>query len=375
MVFVDWFEPGYKAGGPIQSSKNLALAMSEDYDVRVVCTDRDLNDSRPYDGIEPFVWQAYAENVEVYYTRPGSMGLGRIRRLIRETAPSCLYVNGIFSPRFSVLPVIAGRLEKVRTVVSPRGMLQHGSMRFKRVKKETFVMLMRLIGLHGKTVFQATDEQEAEDVSRRFPENGGVHIIPNLLHPTVRRPYHTAKSPGRLSLVFLSRISRKKNLDFLLRVISGLPVDCRVSLTVAGQVEEPEYWRQCESIMGSLPSHVEVEAIGPLPNRELEDFYRRFHVFILPTHGENFGHAILEAMLNSKPVIISDRTPWTGLAERKAGFDIPLGDVAGFREAIRGFAMSDQAGYDRWAEGAFDFARERQKANDELKSRYQGIFA
>lgn len=375
MVFVDWFEPGYKAGGPIQSSRNLALAMSRDFEVRVVCSDRDLHDEGPYVGIEPFVWHAYDDDVKVYYAEPGSMGLSRIRRLIREVRPSCLFVNGMFSPGYSVLPVLAGRLEGVRTVVSPRGMLQEGSLRFKRTKKTAFLLLMRLAGLHRKTVFQATDDQERMDVQRHFPRNGGVHVIPNLLHSRDIDPVHTEKRAGELSLVFLSRISRKKNLDFLLHVLSGLPVDCRVRLTIAGQVEEPGYWQQCEALIAGLPGHVEVETVGPVPNRALTDFYRRFHVFVLPTHGENFGHAILEAMLNSKPVVISDRTPWSGLAERKAGYDIPLGDARGFAEAIRAMAALDQSGYDRWADGAFAFAKERQKANERLKSDYLQIFS
>ncbi len=375
MVFVDWFEPGYKAGGPIQSSRNLALAMSGEFDVRIVCSDRDLHDDKPYEGLEPFVWHRYSEHVQVYYASPGSMGMGRIRRLIREHRPACLFVNGMFSPGYSVLPVIAGRLEGVRTVVSPRGMLQEGSMRFKRPKKEAFLFFMRLLGVHRRTVFQATDEQERMDVMRRFPANGGVHVIPNLMHSGTISPFHAPKTPGILSLVFLSRVSRKKNLDFLLKVLSGIPADCRIHLTVAGQVEEPDYGRECETLIRALPPHIRVEIVGPVPNRELTDFYKRFHVFVLPTHGENFGHAILEAMLNSKPAILSDQTPWTGLEERKAGYAIPLDEEDAFEKAILHLAMTDQAEYNRWADGAFAFAAERQKANEQLKSRYLGIFS
>jgi glycosyltransferase involved in cell wall biosynthesis len=375
MVFVDWFEPGYKAGGPVQSSKNLALAMTGEFDVYIVCSDRDLHDEAPYEGIEPFVWQPYRDHVRVYYAAPGSMGLRRIRRLIREKKPSCLFVNGMFSPGYSVLPVLAGRLEGVQTVVSPRGMLQHGSMRFKRTKKKAFLFLMRVLGLHRNTMFQATDEQESEDVKSFFPSNGGLRVIPNLLNPEHIDPFHTPKSPGELSLVFLSRISRKKNLDFLLRVLSGLPDDNSIRLTVAGQVEEPDYWEDCAGLIARLPSHISVDVVGPVPNRDLSSFYRQFHAFILPTHGENFGHAILEAMLNSKPVVISDRTPWTGLEERKAGYVIPLQDIEGYRRAIRNLASCSQSDYYLWADGAYEFSKGIQNANDRLVPRYIEMFS
>jgi glycosyltransferase involved in cell wall biosynthesis len=44
----------------------------------------------------------------------------------------------------------------------------------------------------------------------------------------------------------------------------------------------------------------------------------------MTTWGENFGHAIAEALQHGKPVIISDRTPWRNLRDVQAGWDLPL---------------------------------------------------
>jgi glycosyltransferase involved in cell wall biosynthesis len=54
----------------------------------------------------------------------------------------------------------------------------------------------------------------------------------------------------------------------------------------------------------------------------------------LPSLGENFGHVIVEALSAGCPILISDRTPWRGLAERGVGWDLPLEDPAGFRGVI-----------------------------------------
>ena len=46
----------------------------------------------------------------------------------------------------------------------------------------------------------------------------------------------------------------------------------------------------------------------------------RSDLFLLPTGGENFGHAIFEALACGVPALISDQTPWRGLAAgRPAG--------------------------------------------------------
>ena len=56
LLLTDWFYPGYKAGGPIQSCYNLTLLLRNRFDIYVVCSDRDLNETRPYPGIRSGEW-------------------------------------------------------------------------------------------------------------------------------------------------------------------------------------------------------------------------------------------------------------------------------------------------------------------------------
>ena len=50
LVLVDWFAPGYKAGGPIQSCVNFVFAMKNIFDLSVLTTDTDHGDTVPYEG-------------------------------------------------------------------------------------------------------------------------------------------------------------------------------------------------------------------------------------------------------------------------------------------------------------------------------------
>ena len=52
--------------------------------------------------------------------------------------------------------------------------------------------------------------------------------------------------------------------------------------------------------------------------------YATHDLLILPTQGENHGYVIQEALLSGCPVLISDRTPWRGLAALGVGADLPL---------------------------------------------------
>jgi glycosyltransferase involved in cell wall biosynthesis len=73
---------------------------------------------------------------------------------------------------------------------------------------------------------------------------------------------------------------------------------------------------------------------GAVIPAQLMEVFRSNHFFVLPTLNENFGHAIIEALANGCPVIISDQTPWHDLEENGAGWVIPLKDKAKWSEIL-----------------------------------------
>ena len=73
---------------------------------------------------------------------------------------------------------------------------------------------------------------------------------------------------------------------------------------------------------------------GALAHEQVGAALREQDLFFLPTLGENYGHVVQEALLAGCPVLLSDTTPWRGLADRGVGWDLPLDDVAGFRAVL-----------------------------------------
>jgi glycosyltransferase involved in cell wall biosynthesis len=70
---------------------------------------------------------------------------------------------------------------------------------------------------------------------------------------------------------------------------------------------------------------------------------------------ENFGHAIVEALLAGLPVLISDRTPWRQLEQRCAGWDISLDDTEGFVRVIERCCEMDCDAFQRYRDGAKNY--------------------
>jgi glycosyltransferase involved in cell wall biosynthesis len=126
-----------------------------------------------------------------------------------------------------------------------------------------------------------------------------------------------------LHIIFLSRITPKKNLDFLLEALCS--VQSAITLSIYGPLCEPDYWQRCQSLMASLPANISAEYAGEVHPSKVLEVFSAFDVFALPTRGENYGHVVLESLTAGTPVLISDQTPWQSSAD--GGLQVmPLGD-------------------------------------------------
>lgn len=375
LILVDWFEPGYKAGGPIQSCKNFVKAFQNDYDLYIITSDRDLGDTTSYKGIQTGQWLNFNEHVKIYYASNNGLNFSTIEKLILGIQPDYLYLNNMYSLKFTIIPLLLKLIKKIRAniILSPRGMLQDGAIQFKKYKKKLFLTILQFLNIPQQITFHATDEQEKKDIQKYFPKASRVFVADNF-GPMIDLTWVSVpKISGELKLIFLSRISPKKNLLYALKLFADFSLNAKVFLDIAGGIEDKIYWEECKTVIKSLPSNFQVTYIGLMKNNEVYKKYTDQHVFILPTLGENFGHAIFEALLAGKPVLISDKTPWRNLQAKKIGYDISLDKPIVFKEAIRNLAEWDQAEYDLWSKSAWSYAKQYHIQND-TKAKYQEIF-
>jgi glycosyltransferase involved in cell wall biosynthesis len=146
-----------------------------------------------------------------------------------------------------------------------------------------------------------------------------------------------------------------------------------IALDIVATREDADYWRKCKKLISKLQFKVDIESYIDLPHAKIKPLLEKAHLFVLPTEGENFGHAIFEALAVGCPVLISDQTPWRNLESKKAGIDLPLSDLSGFTKAIQTFV---DMGDDEWQEyrnGALALARDYEN-NLEAVSQYKQLF-
>lgn len=375
LVLTDWYYPGYKAGGPIQSCRNLVLALKDVIDFYVFTSDTDLGEPKPYPDFVSDEWIALSPGENVYYGQHGTYSRKKLSSVIHSIKPDVVYLNSMFSVRFTIIPLIVlfFAKHKCKIILAPRGMLNDSALFYKPLKKKIFLRLFNFLGLHAGIHFHATDPKEEKDVTKIFPLAKSVTLAPNFANQKTPDRIIIDKNPGAIKLVFLSRITPVKNLLFVVDLLKNHTFPGTIHLTVAGEIEDKTYWQSCLEKVKSFPSNIQFEYAGAIEHEGLLDWLQQFHFLFLPTFGENFGHAIFEAFIAGKPVIISDKTPWQDLQSKDLGWEIPLSDEQGFVNAITEALEMGQHQYNVMSLMCATFA-DAYRNNNETRKRYLELF-
>lgn len=326
LIFTDWYEPGFQAGGPIRSLVNLVQKLP--FDFWVVTSNQDHNAPAPYKDIEPNIWTRRLHGEQVIYLDRAHQNRAFIQSLLAETKPDILYFNSLFSPRFTLLPLIIRRKWDAahKCILAPRGMLKRGALSKKKWKKKLFLGAARLMGLYKEVIWHATNEEEAGEIRFHFGHHKQIRIAANLSVATPVQESLIDKHRGKLRLFAMSRVSAEKNIVGGIRFLQTIDrPGTEVQWDIFGTLEDPSYLEECQTEAKNL-QYIKVNFKGQLAHEAIAEKTKDYHFLFLPTLGENYGHAIAESFLNARPVVISDRTPWQNLADEKVGWALPLNE-------------------------------------------------
>jgi glycosyltransferase involved in cell wall biosynthesis len=344
---MDFFLPGYKAGGPVTTVRNMISETASEVDWWVLTRDRDLGDAEPFPQVTRRVWVDRDDHRVNYIGGGGVTDAWHLLRELRRLRPDIVYVNSIMSRFASLLPLLGLRLGFVRgcrVVVAPRGELMPSALSFKARRKHLFLALWRLAGLQRMAVFQASSADEAEIVRKRLGSRAKTFVSADSLPP-----HHPRTTPRQipdlpLRLVQVARMNRMKNTDAVLRAL--LTVDAEILFDIYGPVEDARYWLECQKLIARLPARVQVRHLGELAPNDVLSTLEGYHASVLCSLSENFGQVVAESLSVGVPVIVSKTVPWATVVDGRAGWVIAPGD-----DASIAFAIQTAAGCNRddWA--------------------------
>ena len=336
LILVDWYLPGFKGGGQIKAVEYIVENLKAEFDFHILCRDHDV-DGTVYDSIVKDRW-IERDGIKIKYLSKNFPGnFFKIFKEIRCGKWDTVYINSFFSSFFSIFPFFQLRFRgpyKIRTILAPRGEFSLGALAGKKFKKNLFLLVAKVCSLHEYAVWQASTEFEKLDILRLFP-HANVVIAKELLPILDSAPVkYIHKESGKIKALFFSRISPKKGLDIALDILA-MERNASIALDIYGPLEDAVYWNMCQRKIELLPSNIEIKYCGELAHSQVKETIPLYHFLLFPTLGENFGYVIIETFLSSRPVLISDRTPWRELSESGVGFEVPLERLDLFHEKLR----------------------------------------
>jgi glycosyltransferase involved in cell wall biosynthesis len=325
LVLQGYYIPAFKAGGPVKTIKNMVDILT-DFQFSIITRDRDIGDLKTFSEIETNKWQKVG-NANVLYLSSYQITYTYLYLLIKRTYCDVIYLNSFFDYNFSIKPLIILKLLKVREcpiVLAPRGEFSKGALALKSFKKKLFIKVASILGLHNQIIWQASSILESRDITEALSVSADNIFVAKNLPTYVTAPVGKSDfvTTNELRVVFLSRISPKKNLHYAIEVLKF--VKGEIIFDIYGPKEDKSYWKLCFDLIQTLPANIKVNYCGIVKTEQVALTFSKYDLFFFPTLGENYGHVIAEAISVGTPVLISNQTPWRKLLENEVGWDLPL---------------------------------------------------
>lgn len=321
--------PSY--GGPFESVRNLAIALSRaghETEVRMPWSEeayRHQPDWEPASvsvrgkiSVSPLGWSA------------------QYGRELLATEVDVMHTHGLWlHPSWAALSWKA-KFDRPH-VASIRGMLERWAWEHHAWKKRPVWWLLERRNLESAALLHATSDQEALSIRERGLR-APIAVIPNGV--MLPEDWDAAAGRGKVekkTLLFLGRVHPVKGLPLLLEAFAKVRPS-GWDLKIVGP-DEGGHRKELENQVSALGLESVVSFLDPVRGKEAKRaLFDEASLFVLPTHSENFGIAVAEAMAHGLPVITTHGAPWQLLETERCGWWVPVsveGIAAGIDAATR----------------------------------------
>ena len=316
------------------------------------------------------------EGCHVHYISQKWMPWTTARRefldILAVVKPDVVHVNCCWSPMCSLVTFWT-KGQGMKVVYTPHGMLEPWIMkRHYWTRKVPALLLYQRRAIRLADLLHATAESEKEHLLA-LGWNENIRVIGNCINVDDIRMKPSWER--RKCILFLSRVHVKKGINFLIEAVAQLKEEMEgYVVKIAGPGEEA-YINELKGLAERLGVGDSVEFVGSVYGEAKFDLYRDADLFVLPTHSENFGIVVTEALACGTPVITTKGTPWEELVSWHCGWWTEIGTEATV-EALRGFLSLDVKELEGMGRNGRRLVEERyscQRIAREFMEMYKGV--
>ncbi len=257
-----------------------------------------------------------------------------------------LHLSAIYYPISWLLAPVAILLGK-KVVWTPHGELDPDAMIYSTGRKKAVLGFVRLF--KKRILFQSTCDAETGYIRNQLGYDTRIVQLPCFVEVVPKQ----VRSPQNHWL-FVGRIHPKKAIE---RLIKALPlVTPKKQLKIVGDYDN-EYGREMMALADTLGCREQIEFVGHKRDTEKYQLMADAYCLIMPSHTENFGIVVTEALTQGTPVIASRGTPWQILSDRWAGI-WASNEVDPLAEAMTQLANLSPETYAQYRANALEVVKE-----------------
>ena len=370
LIITTFFEPAFKAGGPIKSLRNMLnsnifeepIILTNDYD---------------YDGskLDEHLKKISLKTNNIFYLK-NVQHIKFFFSMMFKKEIKLIYINGFFNPLYQLYLISYFFLKDIKIIISPRGSLGRDELSIKPLKKMLLLRVLKFLFWlrpQKKIVFHVTSDREVKDIRRIFNyKNIECAFIKNLIDTSGF--YKPIRTNGLLNIVFLSRVSLKKNIHISKDIFSHVQ---NINFSIFGPFSSNEetYFKNLDQSLKKIKK-INYSYMGSIKPSSIKFELNKYDVFFLPTLGENFGHAIVEAMLSGLIIVISDKTPWNKLSNDRFLWCVKDNDIQDYIKVFNKISLLNKDEIFDLKKDSYEFFQQFfSKNNIESIKEYKKLFS
>lgn len=267
-----------------------------------------LNGLKKYNDIENYLlvsdyksqkkWENITKKV-FYYKYKRSIfnifsAIKQIHEVIEKVNPDIIHVHSTWAGLFVRLPYLF-RKRKVKIVYQSHGWAF--LMDTSNYKKNIYALVERILSIPTDKIINISNYEQNQAIKYGLNKNKMIMIYNGVEDKINKSNLKLNWDGNKINLLFVGRLDRQKGLDLFLDVYEKMKLK-NIHLYVIGT----------SVLDNNLPKNTEyVTYLGWVDSKDIDEYYQACDAVIMPSRWEGFGLVAIEAMKNSKAVIVSNR--------------------------------------------------------------------
>ena len=266
-----------------------------------------------------------------------------VAALFGEIKPDVVHINCCWTPDCAMIQKLAQK-SGFKVVLTPHGMLEPWIVqRHYWTRKFPALMLYQKAAVQRADCIHATADSERDNLMK-LGYNNNVKVVKLGIDAegiAMKESWRSTKQ-----ILFLSRVHPKKGVNYLIEAAAVMREQLKDWRIIIAGEGEAGYIDNFKTQIHEEGLDDMVKLVGGVYGEEKWRLFQTSDFFVLPTHSENFGLAIAEALASGTPVITTHGAPWEDLNSYDSGACIEIGTQP-LVETLREFVSSSEDDLER----------------------------